>query len=110
MLDLKALGNYGKWVEETPWEVYSSVIAVGGWQHVFPGALPRWASRVRQYFNLTPMTLKLLDHEESSGYLKKAQTALPASARAKARRNEMQSRGMGISFYAPGSSTAPEHR
>jgi hypothetical protein len=107
MLDLKALGNYGNWVEETPWEVYSSVIAVGGWQHVFPGALPRWASRVRQYFNLTPMTLKLLDHEESSGYLEKAQTALPASARAKARRNEMQSRGMGISFYAPGSSTAP---
>jgi hypothetical protein len=53
------------------------------------------------------MTLKLLDHEESSRYLERAQTALPASARAKARRNEMQSRGMGISFYAPGSSTAP---
>jgi hypothetical protein len=107
MLDPKALRDYGNWVGKTAWEVYGSVIAVGGWQHVFPGALPRWASRVRQYFNLTPMTLKLLDHEKSSRYLEVAQTALPASNRAKARRNELQSRGMGISFYAPGSSTAP---
>ena len=107
MLNLKALGNYGNWVDETAWEVYSSVIAVGGWQNVFPGALPRWASRVRQYFNLTPMTLRLLDHDESRAHLEKAQTALPASARAKARRSQMQSRGMGIGFHAPGSSTAP---
>lgn len=107
MADPKALRDYGNWVGKTAWEVYGSVIAVGGWEHVFPGALPRWASRIRQYFNLTPMTLTLLDHEESSRYLEKAQTALPASARAKARRNKLQSRGMGISFYAPGSSTAP---
>jgi hypothetical protein len=107
MLDPKALSDYGNWIGETAWEVYGSVIRVGGWQHVFPGALPRWASRIRQYFNLTPMTLKLLDHEESSRYLEKAQTALPASNRAKARRNQQQSRGMGISFYAPGSSWEP---
>ena len=107
MLDLKALTDYGNWIGETAWDVHGSVMRVGGWQQVFPGALPRWASRIRQYFNLTPTTLKLLDHEESSRYLEKAQTALPASDRAKARRNELQSRGMGISFYAPGSSTKP---
>lgn len=107
MLDLKALRDYGNWIGQTAWDVHGSVMQVGGWQQVFPGALPRWASRIRQYFNLTPMTLRLLDHEESSQYLESAQTALPASARAKARRNQQQSRGMGISFYAPGSSTEP---
>jgi len=107
ILNINDLRVYDKWIGQTAMDVYYSVIAVNGWQNVFQGPLPRWASRVRQYFNLTPMTLKLLDHEESSGYLEKAQTALPASARAKARRNEMQSRGMGISFYAPGSSTTP---
>jgi len=107
LLDLKALGDYGNWIGETAWDVHGSVMRAGGWQQVFPGALPRWASRIRQYFNLTPMTLKLLDHEESSRYLQAVQTALPASERAKARRNELQSRGMGISFYAPGNSTTP---
>jgi len=107
MLDRKGLGDYGNWIGQTVWDVYYLVMAVGGWQNVFPGALPRWASRVRQYFNLNPMTLKLLDQKESREYLERAQTALPASARAKARRNELQSRGMGISFYAPGSSTKP---
>ena len=107
MLDLKALSDYGNWIGETVWDVYHSVIRVGGWAQVFPGALPRWASRIRQYFNLTPMTLELYSPEDSRPYLERAQTALPASARAKARRNELQSRGMGISFYAPGSSTKP---
>lgn len=69
LLDLKALRDYGNWIGETAWDVHGSVMRVGGWQQVFPRALPRWASRIRQYFNLTPMTLKLLDHEESSRYL-----------------------------------------
>ena len=89
MLDLKALTDYGNWIGETAWEVHWSVMRVGGWQQVFPGALPRWASRIRQYFNLTPMTLELLDHEESSRYLERVQTALP-SARAEAIRNALR--------------------
>lgn len=107
LLDLEALRDYGKWIDQTTWDVYHSVIRVGGWQQVFPGPLPVWASRIRQYFNLTPMSLKLLDEGDSNEYLKKAQKALPASARAKAYRRELQSRGMGISFYAPGGSTKP---
>jgi hypothetical protein len=107
LLTLEALKDYRNWVGETVLDVHYSVIRVGGWQTVFPGALPRWASRIRQYFNLTPMTLTLLDREESSRHLQKAQTALPASSRAKARRKELQSRGMGISFLVPGPSTKP---
>jgi hypothetical protein len=114
LLNLDELRDYNKWIGQTAWDVYHSVIRVGGWSQVFQGPVPRWASRIRQYFNLTPKTLKLLDHDESSEYLEKAQKALPASARAKAIRaeqqpelNKLQSRGMGISFNAPGSSTRP---
>ena len=89
MLDLKALTDYGNWIGETAWDVHGSVMRVGGWQQVFPGALPRWASRIRQYFNLTPMTLELLDHEESSRCLEMVQTALP-SARVEAVRNALR--------------------
>src|SRR5712672_2644360 len=89
LLDLKALTDYGNWIGETAWDVHGSVMRVGGWQQVFPGALPRWASRIRQYFNLTPMTLELLDHEESSRCLEMVQTALP-SARVEAVRNALR--------------------
>ena len=65
MLDLKTLVDYGNWIGLTPWDVYYSVISAGGWQNVFPGALPRWASRIRQYFNLNPMTLKLCDQKDA---------------------------------------------
>jgi hypothetical protein len=41
MLDLKTLSDYGNWIGETVWDVYHSVIRVGGWAQVFPGALPR---------------------------------------------------------------------
>jgi len=79
-MDLKALRNYDNWIGQTPSDVYWSVIRAGGWRHVFPVGIPRWASRIRQYFNLTPMTLKLLDREESKQHLGKLkkdyQTAL----------------------------------
>jgi hypothetical protein len=79
MLDRKALGDYGNWIGQTPLDVYDSVIAVGGWQNVFPGALPIWASRIRQYFNINPMSLKLLDNDKGSVYRARAQKAIPAA-------------------------------
>jgi len=74
-MDVKALNDYGNWVGHTPYEVYVSVMQAGGWQRVFPFALPTWASRIRQYFNLNPMSLTLLDDDESSDYLERAETA-----------------------------------
>jgi hypothetical protein len=105
MLNLDGLRDYNNWIGQTAWEVYFSVVSVGGWPVVFPGPLPRWASRIRQYFNLVPMTLTRLNDKESSQYLTASQTAIPASNRAQARRDAQQSRGMGISFQMPGSST-----
>ena len=107
LLNLEELKDYNKWIEKTPSDIYHSVVTVGGWDRVFPGPLPRWASRIRQYFNTTPMTLGLMDDVRSSPFLNEAQKALPASARAKAYRDQLQSRGMGIISRMPGSSTKP---
>lgn len=69
LLDLKKLQHYENWIEQTALDVYYSVIRAGGWHRVFPGPLPRWASRIRQYFNLTPMTLKLYDDDLCRKYI-----------------------------------------
>jgi hypothetical protein len=65
MLNLKELRDYSNWIEITPGHVRLSVLGVGGWQQVFPGDLPRWASKVRNYFNLNPMSLTLCDEKTS---------------------------------------------
>lgn len=44
-----------------------------GWHRVFPNGVPRWASKVRNYFNETPQWLKLLDKKQSAQYLARAQ-------------------------------------
>lgn len=110
LLKRDQLGKYEFWIGETADDVYRSVIMAGGWQMVFPGPLPRWASRIRQYFNLHPFVLRLLDAAESEEHLRQAQTALGASARAKARRKVLQSRGMGISAFDTGNSMKPGTR
>lgn len=101
LMNLEELRDYSNWIGQTPYDVWSAVKAVGGWNNVFPGRLPRWASRVRQYFNLIPTHLKLLDAEKSwleAGY---AQTGMRAANYG----NRARSRGMGITVYAPGPST-----
>lgn len=76
MLDREKLKHYENWIGETPLAVWAMVVAVGGWQNVFPGPLPIWASRVRQFFNVNPMSLTLLDFFEGRKNLKR----LPAVA------------------------------
>ena len=107
LLTLSELQDYSKWIGRTAADVYQSVSKVGGWQFVFPGKLPRWASRLRQFFNVSPTRLRVLDQAESNYYLSRAQTALPESRRAKTFQKKEQRRGMGMSFYDPNSSTRP---
>lgn len=109
-LTLSQLQDYSNWIGRTADEVYRAAIKAGGWQQVFPGPMPRWASRIRQYFNITPFMLRLMDESEASEHLREAQTALGASERAKARRRQQQSRGMGINAWAPGTSSKPGTR
>ena len=71
MLSLSQLQSYDNWIDQTAETVLRSAIAAGGWKRVFPKTLskgkslrikpfPDWASRVRNYFNVTPSKLKQL--------------------------------------------------
>lgn len=56
------LNDYGDWVGRCPLEIRRAVIARGGWSKVFPRGqdFPKWANRIRNYFNLKPKKLKLI--------------------------------------------------
>ena len=71
MLSLSQLRSYDNWVNQAADSVLLSAIAAGGWAKVFPRmadpkrpfkaiAFPDWASRIRNYFNVTPDKLKRL--------------------------------------------------
>ncbi len=57
-MNINDLRNYRKWIGVSAQDVYFSVLATGGWKTVFPHKLPRWASKVRNYFNVAPATLE----------------------------------------------------
>lgn len=58
-LDLR---NYNNWIGQSPKMIQSEVVKAGGWAKVFPQnqILPKWASRVRNYFNEYPTQMMLL--------------------------------------------------
>ena len=62
-MNLNDLRNYRNWVGLSARVLHEEVIRVGGWTFVFPTKVPRWASRVRNFFNVTPSTLTRLPAE-----------------------------------------------
>ncbi len=72
-MNLNELKDYHNWIGVSPAEVLRSVKKFGGWDNVFPASIlrtmPRWASRVRNYFNVAPQKLKRLDEETSERML-----------------------------------------
>ncbi|MGL4550755.1 MAG: hypothetical protein ACRC33_06170 [Gemmataceae bacterium] len=60
-MTVEELRDYTCWQEKTAWDVLNAVIQVGGWATVFDKGVPRWASRVRNYFNATPDYLMRFD-------------------------------------------------
>jgi hypothetical protein len=72
-MNIDELRNYRKWIGLSAQKVYLAVLANGGWKNVFPTDVPRWASRVRNYFNVTPTTLTRLSDDVSKAALKKVQ-------------------------------------
>ncbi len=74
-LSIKDLRDYDNWVGLSPAFIKEQVIRVGGWKKVFPGTLPVWASRIRNYFNVEPESLFRADsrnaYKEAQSHLKK---------------------------------------
>ena len=91
-MTIEELRQCSKWVGKKPLEILKHVREAGGWSRVFPrrselvfeaihkwvpvpipavrdtSVFPEWASRIRNYFNETPTSLKLLS--EAGGRLK----------------------------------------
>lgn len=72
-MTLDQLRNYGYWLPKSPQQVLLAVMAAGGWKIVFPDKLPRWASRVRNYFNVTPKSLQRLPADAAKRAVKQVQ-------------------------------------
>jgi hypothetical protein len=67
--ELKWLREYKYWPKIDALSIREQVKLVGGWDKVFPTGLPRWASRIRNYFNETPKKLMRLDDARSEVYM-----------------------------------------
>ena len=63
------LRKYDEWLKYSPGQILNAVIKVGGWTSVFPGELPRWAHRVRNYFNQEPRQLRYDQFSVTTGYV-----------------------------------------
>lgn len=63
-MTLDEIRKYKNWVGKSPGDILEAVKGVGGWKNVFdaksfPDGLPRWAHRVRNFFNREPTVLEL---------------------------------------------------
>ena len=72
MSALKWLTEYRYWTQTDAWSVREAARDAGGWAVVFPSSLPRWASRVRNYFNETPQSLMRLGEVRSEALSRRA--------------------------------------
>jgi hypothetical protein len=71
VMNLQKLKKYDNWIGKTPLFIVEAVKNVGGWSTVFPsGEFPRWAHRIRNYFNKEPRLLMRLEKSEAEKYLK----------------------------------------
>lgn len=72
-MNVQQLKNYRNWIGASAQEVYLSVLGAGGWKNVFPNRLPRWASKVRNYFNVVPTSLERLEDDVAKRVSKQVQ-------------------------------------
>jgi hypothetical protein len=65
------LTKYGNWIGLSADALLRSVKDAGGWGNVFPKGVPRWANRLRNYFNVTPEKLRRLDSGATAAHMKR---------------------------------------
>ncbi|QYO63408.1 hypothetical protein [Leptolyngbya sp. 7M] len=49
------------WVGMNAKLILASVMKAGGWAKIFPDGVPRWLHKLRNYFNVEPRSLRLVD-------------------------------------------------
>src|SRR4051794_17637143 len=81
-MNLAQLQQYQCWIDKTPHEIFFAAKMSGGWKTVFPNRLPVWASKVRNYFNILPTTLRRVPETNARALLDRP-SFLPFMVRAK---------------------------
>lgn len=59
------------WVGRNAKEILDSVRNADGWEKVFPNGIPTWLHKLRNYFNVEPKTLRLMDKSVTDHWMRK---------------------------------------
>jgi len=61
LLYASELQDPSEWVLQNAQDILDSVKKAGGWAKVFPKGVPTWLHKLRNYFNVEPVSLRLVD-------------------------------------------------
>ncbi len=61
LLYASELKDPNDWVGQNAEDILKSVRQAGGWKTLFPSNIPMWLHKIRNYFNVEPATLRLVD-------------------------------------------------
>src|SRR5260221_4684375 len=73
-MNINELRDYRNWIGQTADSIFFAARSAGGWKSIFPDSLPRWASKIRNYFNLLPMTLTQVPEANAVALRRRAET------------------------------------
>lgn len=69
LLYASELRDPSEWVDQNAQFILDSVKQAGGWKQVIQGPFPMWLHKLRNYFNVEPATLMLLDKGNTSHWM-----------------------------------------
>lgn len=61
LLYASELTDSSEWVLQNAQDILDSVKKAGGWAKIFPKGVPNWLHKLRNYFNVEPKCLRLVD-------------------------------------------------
>ena len=61
LLYASELQDSREWVNQNAQYILDSVKKAGGWKTLFPSGVPMWLHKIRNYFNVEPASLRLID-------------------------------------------------
>lgn len=70
LLYASELADSREWVRQNAQDILDSVKKAGGWAKVFPKKVPDWLHKLRNYFNVEPRELKLVDKSVTDHWMR----------------------------------------
>src|SRR5262245_60784064 len=64
------LRDPSEWVLWNAQDILDSVKDAGGWKKVFPKGIPIWLHKLRNYFNVEPKTVRLVDKSVTDHWMR----------------------------------------